>query len=461
MTNNSTTPGQSLFTNLNIDLNQIPKDKRPYYRAIKYYLTVKDEPPTDASDLEKVSRYLESLYQAWKAEDWGLIMPILSAPIKKSSDEPQLLYEYLISKGLFSKLRKTTKDIIKVFQPTDTDISFILILKGRALSGMGYLGEACKTFENICKQSCQNQKNYIEAKARLGICQVQAGYYDKGISNINSVRDFLESDALSNSETTFFILMTELLENIAFYEMARGNFDNAIIFYSQVLDIRIMKGFIDKTVGPLVHKGIIYRRVCIPPLHWLTFLRRKLKSYPIPVKFDIHETLRENYKLAAHYLNSAKLKAEKIQDETSIIWIAHHLAWVFLNQGNYAKAEEQCNISIQGYANFEDKRGISDCYEQLGFIHLAKGNEFIQKAEDYFTKSLNIRENTGSSHGIASCTLDLALVEWHKKQYLISIKYLIKSFNLYQRLKVLNISRLARMLTLYYVWTVGNKTWTM
>ncbi|BAY87984.1 hypothetical protein NIES267_75260 (plasmid) [Calothrix parasitica NIES-267] len=461
MTNNSTTPGQLLFANLNIDFSKISKDKRPFYIAIKYYLTVKDEPPPGASDLEKVSRYLESLYQACKAEDWGLIMPILSAPIKKSSDEPQLLYKYLESAALFSKLLETTKDIIKVFQSTDTDINFILILKGRALSGMGSLGESCKTFENICKQSCQNQKYYIEAKARLGICQVQAGIYDKGISNINTVIDVLKSDSLSTSESAFFILMTELLENIAFYEMARGNFDNAIIFYSQVLDTRIMKGFVDKIIGPLVHKGIIHRRVCIPPLHWLTFLNSKLKSYPIPVKLDIHETLRENYKLAAHYLKEAKLKAEEIQDETTIIWIAHHLAWVFLNQGNYAKAEEQCNISIQGYANFEDKRGISDCYEQLGFIHLAKGNEFIQKAEDYFTKSLNIRENTGSSHGIASCTLDLALVEWHKKQYLISIKNLIKSFNLYQKLKILNISRVARMLTLYYVWTIGNKTWTM
>jgi tetratricopeptide (TPR) repeat protein len=301
------------------------------------------------------------------------------------------------------------------------------MLQGRALAAISNCAEqACHVFEQICLTSSVDSDIYIEAIARLGIRKVGSGIYQKGIPNLKKSLQFLENHPRQN--LLLIDLKTDILETLAYYEMNCSRFDRAIELYEEVIDLRHQHNIIHKTISPLVHQGIILRR-------------------------------KKDYERAIELLKKAKKITQVIPNQNNPVFIDHHLGYVYLNQGNIDLAEKCCESSLQGYKNIENDRGISDCYEQLGFICLAK-NKF-DDSEKYFEKALNTRISIGNIHGAASSVLDLALISWHKKRYLIAIKFLLQGFKYYYELGILNRIRFTRMLNLAYVWTLGKRNWTM
>ncbi|BAY95236.1 MULTISPECIES: hypothetical protein [unclassified Tolypothrix] len=77
MTSNSQTPGQLLFAKLEINLDEIPIEQLADYTAVEYYLTVEDEPPPNATNLEKVRHYLEAFHHLCEVKDWNSAKTIL------------------------------------------------------------------------------------------------------------------------------------------------------------------------------------------------------------------------------------------------------------------------------------------------------------------------------------------------------------------------------------------------
>lgn len=171
--------------------------------------------------------------------------------------------------------------------------------------------------------------------------------------------------------------------------------------------------------------------------------------------------IEENYELAAQRLSEAALIANKFKYYHGFLWATHHLAWVYLDQGNIAQAEEQCKIALEGNIRMDTRRGIADCYEQWGVINLAKGSKYITLAEENLEKSLNIRKSVNNPHGVASSLTYLALVSACDKLYIKALKLIIKSCFIYCQIGVLNITRLIRIITLFYSWLIRKKTLTM
>lgn len=137
-----------------------------------------------------------------------------------------------------------------------------------------------------------------------------------------------------------------------------------------------------------------------------------------------------------------------------------HLSWVFLNSNKSQQAEELALISIKQYEINGDQRGISDCQEQLGRIYLTKNNLNIQKSEFHLNQSFNIRHKINNLHGLASSILSLSFLYWHQKQYCKSLLFMLKSAKAYQQIGMLNFVRILAILTLFSVWTVGDRDWT-
>jgi len=437
MTFTLSTHSQAIYAKLDINLQKIPLEKRHHYRAIKYFLTVEDEPLPEASSLEQVSRYLQSLYHLCQLQAGEYIKFILSIPIFINPSRISLslpLYEYLLFKGLSRTLLEESQQIINSLTDTDRDITYIIMLKARALSDIsGATQDACLLFKEICSKTQEGSDIHTEATARLGIRQVSSGIYQEGILNLKkslTVIDYLLEDhpEFGDNKLRFYEIKSDILESFAFYKMNSSNFTQAIDLYVKIIEIRDKYGWLHKLIGPLVHQGILMRRM-------------------------------GNYNQAMIYLNEAKARAVEISNENNPTWIDHHLAYVHLNQGKISEAEKLCKSSLEGYKRIESLGGISDCYEQLGLINLAKRE--IKDAEKYFEMSLNIRKSIGNLHGSASSVLDLALVYWHNKRYLKSIRLLLLGFSLYYKIGVLNHVRFARMLKLAYVWTLGDRKWTM
>lgn len=429
MTATGTTPGQLFFANLDIDVHKIPIDKRTHYIALKYYLTVEDEPPPHATDLDKVHRYLEALHHLCQLQAWEQILLVLATPVDINQQTASLwlpLPDYLLYKGSFRKVLEISEDIIGCLPNTSNDLTPAIILKARALSAMGQLRDACHVFEEACAKSSENSETYIECTARLGMAQVQAGMYQEGQTNLakslKKIESLIEINPSPLSLNKILELKADILENIAYSEMNAYRFEKSINLYTEVINIRKEQGLIHKLAAPLVHQGIIMRRM-------------------------------GDCKRAINYLTEAK--EVEIDKEIRGGWIDHHLAYVFLQEGNHILAEQYCKTSLEGYKKLEDQRGISDSYEQLGFINLAKGE--IEDASKNFERGLNIRTSIGNLHGTASSLKDMAIVYWHQKRFIISLFYFFKSAALYFKIGVVNQRRIARLFQIYFVWTLGKR----
>ena len=428
-----------LLAKLGIEPSHLPTTILPekiddYIAAINWLTDYK--PKSDTSSLEQVHGYLEAIHHLCKVQADKLINFLLAIPITTVDSVveklPLPLCDYLTFKGLYRNLLEISNEIISSFSKGETDLNSVFILKARALEGSGLLKDAQDIYEKVGLQSVPDSANHIEATACLGMCQIQAGLYQIGVSNVHKalilIESFLDVNADLKSRLRFVELKADIFNNLAYFEMSQSNFEKSIKLYLEVFEIRKANKIVYKLVDPLVHQGILLRRI-------------------------------GEYNRAILRLTEAREKAREVKDEQAMTWIAHHMAWVLLNQGNVLLAEEQGNISLDGYKKVENKRGISDSYEQLGFIYLAQDR--IKDAKENFELAYTIRKEIGNRHGLASSMLGLALYYWHKRQYLEFAKFLINGFKQYYQIGVFNRARLLRILNLAYVWTIGKKNWTM
>jgi tetratricopeptide (TPR) repeat protein len=398
-----------------------------YYIGIVNLLTKHKSKP-GSSALEKIKPYRESIYFLCQLREWERIQVVLRTNFPINSNISLPLYEYLIFNELSRELLSITQEILASLKDSEHDLAFAQLLKARAMLGTStQLEDARFLLEELFRKSAPGTEIHIESLAYLGIRQVNSGLYQEGIENLNSALLKIDKGELASTRKIKEI-KTDILENLAFFKMNASRFQEAIKLYHQVIVLRKDLGLFHKIAGPLAHQGIILRKI-------------------------------GDYEQARVLLERAREQASAIKSESKVVWISHHLAYVLLNQGNLDLSEGLCNFAINGYEKFKDQWGLSDCYEQMGLICLAK-KEF-SKAEKYFKSSLGIRRMIGNRHGTASSTLDLALVFWNMRNFPKAIFYLLKGFYLYYRLGLLNLMRFRRMLKLALIWTLGNKKWTM
>jgi tetratricopeptide (TPR) repeat protein len=397
------------------------------YIGIVNWLTRRKLKP-GSSALERTKGYKEALHLLCQLQEWEKIQVILHESLSINSTISLPLYEYLLFNELSRELLAICEEIITVLEGCEHDFTFIELLKARAMSATNNQREEARLLlEQLFNKSLSGTEIHVESLAYLGMRQVHSGLYQEGIENLNSVLLKIDQGDFASS-IKIKQLKTDILENLAFYEMNASHFEDAMRLYNDVIFLRENLGLFHKTISPLAHQGIISRKI-------------------------------RNYDQAKFFLEKAKNRAIEIENESQVIWVSHHLAYVFLNQGNRDLAEELCQFSIKGCQKFDSQWGLSDCYEQMGLIALAQKK--IEIAQNCFELSLNIRRMIDNRHGTASSTMDLALVFWNQGKFLKSIFYLLKAFNLYYKLGILNRARFLNMLKLALVWNFGNKKWTM
>jgi hypothetical protein len=106
------TPGQLLFTKLGINLDEVPIEQLSDYTAVEYYLTVEDEPPHNATNLEKVRGYLEAFYHLSEVEDWQRAKAVMGCQLDTPTQEE--LHQQLGTWGYYqeqSELEAVSKEM--------------------------------------------------------------------------------------------------------------------------------------------------------------------------------------------------------------------------------------------------------------------------------------------------------------------------------------------------------------
>jgi tetratricopeptide (TPR) repeat protein len=435
---NENIQAESIVTTLNKASDyffKLPRFQRMNYQAsIKFLTNYQQESFANSSQQVKVS--LEAIYHLCSIPQWPSLLHLLKQILNFSiaPNYPQIdlflpLSEYLLFHGDYQLLLKVTEEIIQLFP----HINDIKLLQARVLASLNQNPtQVFQLLEEIAHNSHPQCLEHIQANSHLAMYQVGLGNYKEGMINLQNcltqIDKFLHNQDLLESASRLKEIKTDILEVFAYYEMNASNFDTSLHLYDQVIKERISLKLIHKTINPQVHQGIICRR-------------------------------KRDYIQGITLLQDAEKKAIQLNNINSQAFINHHLSYIYLNQGNIIKAEELAQIALTGYQKLDDFRGISDCYEQLGFIDLAQNK--YELATQNFELSLQIRQKINNHHGVASCWLDLSLASWHKKKFFKAIFLLCKGFYSYSKIGILNKVRFWRMLKLAYTWSVGKKNETM
>ena len=87
---NITPPGEDVLAQLGIDPTTIksikPHWKRTHYRAISNWLT-QYQPPSNASNLDKIKGYIEAFYHLCELEDWEKCWTIIYSRLNLINQE--------------------------------------------------------------------------------------------------------------------------------------------------------------------------------------------------------------------------------------------------------------------------------------------------------------------------------------------------------------------------------------
>lgn len=455
-----------------------PIARRGAYRAafnwLSYTGSLQGIMGSELSTSQEVKKYLEGIYHLCKAQDYSACIQILKTSIKFSNSETQELplHSLLLYKGQARQLLDTVNIILEDLPSNQNEKYFLEVLKAKAFEGLGQRIFAVEIYTKICRNTSSESIEYIEAFARLAGCQVQMGQYNPGIANLEEALNSIQrlNEKLIKPQKILDALEVEILENLAFCAMNKGEFSEAYHLFGEVFHLRQEQNVLLGLIQPLVHQGIILRKKAASKNHlikllivnifsllgmrWVSRRLDKLLCDPQREKID------HNYIAAEEFLLRAYHKCEENDDKNSKPWISHHIAWTMINRGRADLAEKPALESLEYYQEVDDKRGVSDCHEQLGRIGLARQEKNLDLIENHLSKSWAIRKDINNFHGTASSTLSLSFLYWHQNKYLKSFMTLFDSIYLFHSIGMLDIARLLGVLTLFSVWTVGRRDWT-
>ena len=372
------------------------------------------------------------------------------------------LQDYLLYKGLIAELFSVIKEINSINQGSEVEDYDILLLQGKAWSWSGSLGKASYFFEKVASQSPQDSPPNIEAIARLGIDQIRAGKYSTGLANLQFSLENLEKNEKIFSCIYLLDIRADINESLAFFNVMKCNFIEALELYSNVIEVREKIGYIHKLSYPKGSQGVVIRKLYTHPASFF----RIVLSQVFSCKFNFSDFLSgklmnsiliEGYEKSIAYLEQAKSFALKNGGETA--WLDHHIGISLLCKGDRLLAEDYNVAALTESRSKNYEKGTADCLDLMGFIFLSK-HEF-ESAYNSFKEALSIREATQSIHGVVNSKLNLSISEWHRGNYFKSIQELFLSFYRYHKLGILVPSRVLRILILFRVWALGGFNWLM
>ncbi|MEM8723640.1 MAG: tetratricopeptide repeat protein [Cyanobacteria bacterium P01_G01_bin.39] len=239
MTDNKKTSGQLLFEELAINLDEVPVEQLVNYTAVEYFLTVADEPDSDATNLDKVGKYLESFHHLCEVKAWEKAGQVITHKVS-SNYQAELHYQL----GIWGYYQEQLSLYKKLLEKLNLNLDFI------CLEGIGFvyqgLGQHQKAIEYF--QKSLNIVDKLESKAlkaRVDLYSNLAGIYGvtrkskKAFSYSQKTLEIVREISSNKEEYDREIKGVEArtLGNIGNIYGSRGKFNKAIDYLKKSLTI--------------------------------------------------------------------------------------------------------------------------------------------------------------------------------------------------------------------------------
>jgi len=332
------------------------------------------------------------------------------------------LSTYLRQRGIYAELLRWCEVGLHACERLQQNPGRLLLLRSEAQSALGQWDEAAVSIQKaIGASEGKDSSTYAWAVLAFGRLQMNQGRYREALETLAGAERLL-------SEQSDYEGIAVVRSEVAAQYLNRGKLDKALSLYHSVDHFRKQAGATESSDHTMLMLGVVHRK-------------------------------KGEYEQAISYLQSLLERSERGGNRGAIATVAHHLAWVYLDQGDIARSRRLCGRAIAVYEELGDTRGASDAYEQLGLIAQAEGRS--KEALSHLKQSLMIRHRLGNQHGMASSLRHLAVVHLRMGHPLTGVRELWQSLALYRRLGVLTRHRFAAVLRELLDWTVGQRQWTV
>jgi len=285
----------------------------------------------------------------------------------------EALAAYLRQRGLDAELLHWCEDALQACSTAGQNPDRLLLLRSEAQIALGRWDEAVASTQAAIEASeGKNPRTYAQAVLALGRLQLNRDNYKDALETLG------KAEALCAEQSDYEGLATVHSE-VAAYHLNREELDEALSLCLEVGQLRRQAGANEPSDDTLLMLGVIYRK-------------------------------KRDYGQAIAYLKQLLERSEMQRNRGATAMAVHHLAWVYLNQGDLTHAWRLSGHAITLYEEIGDTRGASDTYEQLGLIALAEGR--AGEAYSYLERSLAMRRQLGNRVGAASSLRRLAIVRF-------------------------------------------------
>ncbi|MBU7027350.1 MAG: tetratricopeptide repeat protein, partial [Theionarchaea archaeon] len=124
---------------------------------------------------------------------------------------------------------------------------------------------------------------------------------------------------------------------------------------------------------------------------------------------------RGEFEKALEYFDKSLEIKKKINDERGIAEVYHNIGMILRDRGEYEKALEYFDKNLKTFKEINDSRNIGRTYHQLGMIYQHK--EEYKKAREYFDKSLEIFKEINDEGNTAAAYHHIGIIYQHKGDY--------------------------------------------
>jgi len=332
----------------------------------------------------------------------------------------RVLAPYLQRRGLQAELVGWCEAGLRASKVVEQHPGWVLLLQGEAQNALGRWDEASESFQAAIKVSKQEDpQTHARALLALGRLQFNQGAYGIAVETMGKAETYL-AQAMDDEW-----LMTVHGE-MAAYHLNKGDLDKALALYLEIDQRRQSTGVPEISDHMLLMLGVVYRK-------------------------------KKDYERAAEYLHRLIVRGEVQGRRGTTATATHHLAWVYLSQGDLRQAQSLCGRAIALYEEIGDERGLSDAYEQLGCIELAA--ERSEEAVQHLYRSLLMRRQLHNQQGEASSLRHLAIAYLTLGRLGTAFRHAWQSLSMYYHLGVLSRQRAFSMLLELLTWAVGRRKW--
>ncbi len=333
----------------------------------------------------------------------------------------RVLAPYLQQRGLHAELVGWCGAGLHASEIVQQRPGWVLCLRGQAQNALGRWNEASESFRAAIEASeREDPQTHARALLALGRLQFNQGAYGIAFETM-SAAEACFAQTVDDEQ-----LMTIRAERAA-YHLNRGDLDKALSLYLEIDRRRQYAGAPKPLDHMLLMLGVVYRK-------------------------------KKDYERATGYLQRLLERGKAQQKSGTTATAAHHLAWVYLSQGDLHQTRSLCGRAIALYEEIGDERGLSDAYEQLGCIALAAGQD--REAVQHLQRSVFMRRQLHNQQGEASSLRHLAIAYLTMGHLGAAFRYVWQSLRIYHRLGVLSRQRMVSMLRELLTWAVGWRQWT-